>query len=163
MKRCVCVCGGGGRLGLLSLHYTRAGSTPVLCPRSLPLPAPTWNNELQPMPWGLSGLSSGVDSILAQITSQIAFKCQFLWLFPAWTQMICSFFNEFSLTLAFFCGHIYICLKTSASLLRTELLGSASRVLPGDSSSSSVVQMTGQTSGDATLCTPSKQICPSVN
>lgn len=50
---CVCVC--AGRLGLLSLHYTRAGSTSVLCPRSLPLPTPTWNNELQRMPWGGGG------------------------------------------------------------------------------------------------------------
>lgn len=40
----------GGRLGLLSLHYTRAGSTPVLCPRSLPLPVPVRNNEFLWMP-----------------------------------------------------------------------------------------------------------------
>lgn len=154
--------GCAGRLGLLSLHYTRAGSTPVLCPRSLPLPAPTWNNELQRMPWGLSGFNSGVDSILAQITSQIAFKWKFLWLVPClgWNNLL--FFNEFSLTLAFSCGHIYMCLKTSASLLRTGFC-SASCALPVDSSSSSVVETTDQTSGDAALCTPSKQICPRVN
>ncbi len=57
---CVCVCVQVcvSRLGLLSLHYTWAGSTPVLCPRSLPLPVPARNNELQWMPWGgwVSGL-----------------------------------------------------------------------------------------------------------
>lgn len=66
---CASVCETG--LGLLSLHYTRAGSTPVLCPRSLPLPVPARNNELQWMPWGGWVSGSEVDSILAQITSQI--------------------------------------------------------------------------------------------
>lgn len=97
MKRGVSVC--AGRLGLLSLHYTRAGSTPVLCPRSMPLPAPTWNNELQRMPWGLSGFSSGVDSILAQITSQITFKWKFLWLVPClgWNNLLFFLMNSVSL------------------------------------------------------------------
>lgn len=69
--KCVCECVCETRLGLLSLHYTRAGSTPVLCPRSLPLPVPARNNELQWMPWGGWVSGSEVDSILAQITSQI--------------------------------------------------------------------------------------------
>lgn len=77
---CVCVHGRASlcasRLGLLSLHYTRAGSTPVLCPRSLPLPVLARNNELPVDAMGgwLSG--SEVDSILVQITSQIPFKWQ---------------------------------------------------------------------------------------
>lgn len=120
MKQCVCVCmrACAGRWGLLSLHYTRAGSTLVLCPRSLALPAPTWNNELQRMPWGLSGFSSRVDSILAQITSQIAFKWKLLWLFPACSELICSFFfKALCPNLALFLGNICICLKMLISIV----------------------------------------------
>lgn len=47
----LCVCVRVSRLGLLSLHYTRAGSTPVLCLPSLPLPVLARNNELRWMPW----------------------------------------------------------------------------------------------------------------
>lgn len=92
-------------LGLLSVHYTKAGFCAVLCPR-LSQSCPGIMNYTGCHGGAQCVSASEMDSILAQITSQIPFKWQSQAARPALLVPAHMFlYHNWALTCSFFSGH----------------------------------------------------------